>query len=126
VLLIDDEELIGVALKRLLRKQHDATAVTSARAGLGLLADHSYDLIVCDLLMPGLSGIDLFASLQEIHPQAAQRMIFLTGGGFHPDSSTALWLASIPNLIVQKPYESRWLANTIDEMIQAFSESPSR
>jgi CheY-like chemotaxis protein len=55
--------------------------VTSGRAALEqLCAGEAFDVIVCDLMMPGMSGLDLHTELRRRAPELAERIIFLTGG----------------------------------------------
>lgn len=83
VLLIDDEALIAGALQRVLSSEHDVTLLTSGRDALdGLRAGTRFDVILCDLVMPEVSGIEVHAELARIAPDQADRMIFLTGGAF--------------------------------------------
>jgi len=82
VLVVDDEPLVGTVLRRTLG-DHDVTVVESARAALDRLsAGERYDVILSDLLMPGMSGMDLFHELSGLDPSHARRMVFLTGGAF--------------------------------------------
>src|SRR5262249_41074337 len=66
VLVVDDESEIAAALKRFLDGEHDVTAVTSADQALRLLLGGArFDVILCDVLMPGMSGIDLYRQLEK-------------------------------------------------------------
>ena len=81
LLIVDDEEVSAGSLKRLLSNEHDVTVVTSGRAALEqLCAGEAFDVIVCDLMMPGTSGLDLHTELRRRAPELAERIIFLTGG----------------------------------------------
>jgi PAS domain S-box-containing protein len=82
VLLIDDEPMVAASLGRALKADHDISTCTGTEALKRLLAGEQFDVLVCDLSMPDISGMDLFARLQEQRPAMAERMIFLTGGAF--------------------------------------------
>ena len=70
VLVVDDEPLVGAVLRRTL-VEHDVTVVESARAALDrIAAGERYDLVLSDLLMPGLSGMDLYRELVRARPAA--------------------------------------------------------
>jgi signal transduction histidine kinase len=103
VLVVDDDPLVCASLYRVLSSRFDVVPHTSARTALGLLvAGERFDAILCDLAMPDMSGMDLFAALEGTHPAAAAGMIFLTGGVFTPESEA--FLARVPNVKVEKPF----------------------
>jgi CheY-like chemotaxis protein len=102
LLIVDDEEVFAGSLQRLLSSEHDVTVVTSGHAALDRLrAGEQYHAIVCDLLMPGLSGLDLHVELRRIAPQQAERIIFLTGGVVSRRAQQ--FLESITNCWFEKP-----------------------
>jgi two-component system, NtrC family, sensor kinase len=84
VLVIDDEAAVGRTLSLVLEPEYDVTVVTSAQEGLAeLRAAHrgtSFDAILCDLVMPGMSGQELFFAVQKELPEIESRFIFMTGG----------------------------------------------
>ena len=80
ILVIDDEPSVRRALTRLLRR--DGYCVGTASNGhhaLAQLQARCYDMIVCDLHMPGLDGPAFYAILTRQYPALRQRVIFLTG-----------------------------------------------
>jgi signal transduction histidine kinase/CheY-like chemotaxis protein len=81
ILVVDDEPLVGTVLERTLGEEHEVVACGGAREALDRLArGEAFDLVFSDLLMPGLTGMDLHAELTRTHPELARRMVFLTGG----------------------------------------------
>lgn len=85
VLIIDDEPNIGRSLARALSRDHDVTVLTDAHEALRRLTDgFYYDIVLCDLMMPDMTGVDLYTEVNKILPEMAQRMLFLTGGAFTP------------------------------------------
>jgi CheY-like chemotaxis protein len=82
ILVVDDEPIVGKSLKRLLGEEHDVTAVTSGRDALARIERESFDVVMTDLMMPEMSGMDLDRILREKHPALAERVLFLTGGAF--------------------------------------------
>ena len=102
VLVVDDEPLVGKALVRLLSREHDVTLLASARDALDRLrGGEHFDAIVCDLMMPELSGMDLHDEVFAFAPDQAQRMIFVTGGAYSTASRT--FLERVPNIRLDKP-----------------------
>ena len=111
VLVIDDESAILAAVKRALR-DHDVVPVSAAEEAWTLLQDQSFDLVLCDLVMPEGSGIDLYERMAERDPATAERFVFMTGGGF--TDRTRSFLASSPNPVLHKPFDAktlRWMVS---------------
>lgn len=87
VLLVDDEDAIRKALTRALYRTCDVEAVASADAAMVLLGSGlTPELIVSDLLLPGMSGADLHRFVQRQRPELLRRLLFLTGGAVSPDA----------------------------------------
>ncbi len=83
ILVVDDDPAIGTAIRRTLSQGHDVTATTSGRDAIDRVqAGERFDLILCDLMMPVVTGMDLHAELTRLVPEQAARMVFLTGGAF--------------------------------------------
>jgi signal transduction histidine kinase/CheY-like chemotaxis protein len=81
VLLIDDEPYVRSSIARMLGQEHEVVLAESGQAAKRVLeADEAFDLILCDLMMPGMSGIDLYEWLQRRRLGLATRMVFMTGG----------------------------------------------
>jgi two-component system cell cycle sensor histidine kinase/response regulator CckA len=115
VLVVDDEPSIGLALRRVLR-HHQVTVVTTAQAALDLLAGgREFDVVLSDLMMPGMSGIELYRCLAKQVPTMASRVVFLTGGAFTAEAH--LFLDEISNERMEKPFD----ATKVREMVQKFA-----
>ncbi len=83
VLVVDDEELIGRLLTVGLGPIADVVALTSGRSAQEHLRSGTHvDLILCDLMMPDVTGADLFEWLTEHRPELTGRIVFMTGGAF--------------------------------------------
>jgi len=104
ILVVDDEVLVGEVLARSLRKDHDVTVVTSARVALDRLASgERFDLVLSDLLMPEMSGMDLYDALSARDASLAGRVMFLTGGAFTPAARD--FLSRTPVTCLEKPFD---------------------
>jgi CheY-like chemotaxis protein len=113
ILIIDDEPRVLSVLSRVLGGLHDVVAVTSAQEALEQLGRGlPFDVIVCDLLMPEMSGIDLYYVLEQQAPQLAQRMIFLSGGA--NTSVAGDFFSTVPNQALEKPPARMDLLRAID------------
>ncbi|MHB8417403.1 MAG: two-component system sensor histidine kinase NtrB [Myxococcales bacterium] len=118
VLVVDDEEAVGKSVRRLLSPEHEVAVTTSAREALARLsAGERFDVILCDLMMPDLSGADFYEALQRLAPEQAGRMIFMTGGAFSERSRQLL--ASTASARIDKPFDFDRLRALIDEKLSA-------
>ncbi|MBK9519914.1 MAG: PAS domain S-box protein [Anaeromyxobacter sp.] len=118
VLVVDDEPYVGKTMRRLLGTQHDVEVVESGAAALARLGQQPVvDVILCDLMMPGMTGMDLHAALLRADPAAAGRMVFVTGGALHETSRA--FLASVPNPVLEKPFPTDLLRRVVGETLRA-------
>jgi CheY-like chemotaxis protein/anti-sigma regulatory factor (Ser/Thr protein kinase) len=125
VLVVDDEPALGSTIRRVLR-HHDVTAVVKAEDALALLADgRKFDVVLSDLMMPGMSGMDLYAELLRKYPETAQRVVFLTGGAFTPEANA--FLDRVDNERMEKPFDSGALRKLVARLAPrvASPEAPS-
>jgi ligand-binding sensor domain-containing protein/signal transduction histidine kinase/CheY-like chemotaxis protein len=114
VLVVDDDLMVSSALRRTLGREHDVEVVVSARAALGKLVapeGTELDLILCDLMMPDLTGMDLHAEVSAAAPAVARRMVFITGGAFTPAARE--FLERVENPRVEKPFDSAKLREQV-------------
>jgi PAS domain S-box-containing protein len=102
VLVIDDERLVGDAIARALSDDNDVEVVTDARVPLGrIAAGQAYDIILCDLLMPVMTGMDFYAEVVRTAPRLAGRIVFMTGGAF--TARARAFVESVANQCLEKP-----------------------
>ena len=120
ILIVDDEPAIRRLMVRTLEKAHEiVTAASGAEAQTILRGDRSFDVILCDLMMPEMTGMDLHKWLAAEHPAIADRVVFLTGGAF--TASGAQYLATIKNVRLEKPCESATLRRVVSELVASGS-----
>jgi CheY-like chemotaxis protein len=104
VLVVDDDRLVGSSLARLLRKTCAIDLETEARAAVARAeAGQSWDVILCDLMMPGMSGMELHAVFSQRFPELAKRMVFMTGGLYTDEAESFLGDGRLRRL--DKPFE---------------------
>ncbi len=104
VLIIDDEPLVVAALRRCLAPDHDVfTSIHAAEVLDRIEKGERFDVIVCDLMMPEMTGMDLHSRLSQSRPADAARMVFLTGGAF--TSEAREFLDRVTNQRVEKPFD---------------------
>jgi CheY-like chemotaxis protein len=119
VLAIDDEALLLKAYRRMLIDHHDVEVRVGAREALRLLeADRAFDIVLCDLQMPDMSGADLYGVVRERWPELAERFIFITGGAFSPDARKFLEEAQ-PPACINKPFHVNELLDLMERRVTA-------
>ncbi|HEY6726065.1 MAG TPA: ATP-binding protein [Polyangiaceae bacterium] len=116
LLIIDDEPLVLRAFRRTLASQHNILTVNDAAKALHMIEQgQAFDLIFCDLMMPGMTGMDFHALLRQADPELAERVVFLTGGAF--TSSAREYLNSVPNRALEKPLHPRALRSFVSKAL---------
>ena len=118
VLVIDDEDSLVQAIKRYMSQDHEVVGTTSARQAIDMLAKgERYDAIVCDLMMPQVTGMEVYAAVMKIDPVLAETMIFVTGGAF--TESARHFLDSLaPGRHIEKPFDLKALRAMVNEKIR--------
>ncbi len=114
VLVIDDELPIANTLRELLAPEHQVVAAASGREALAKLEAEEFDVVFCDLMMPGMSGIELFERVRSERPGLEERIVFMTGGAF--TTRAAEFLASVDNLRVEKPFSLGLIESIVRDM----------
>ncbi len=116
ILVVDDEPPIANTLRELLGVEHEVTTATSARECIGLIRSGAdFEVIFCDLMMPGTSGVELYEQLRAERPGIERKMVFMTGGTF--TLRAAEFLASVDNRRVEKPFSLGLVERIAREMM---------
>lgn len=115
VLVIDDDALLRRMI-RLSLSDHDVTTVECGAEALERLVDEEFDVVLCDLMMPGLTGMEVYERAREIAPSQADRFVFISGGVTLPDVEQFLSGVSVPTLA--KPFDLARLRGTIEAVAQ--------
>jgi CheY-like chemotaxis protein len=116
-LIVDDEAAVTRAVKRLLGREHDVSVAHNAASALeAFSAGQRFDVVLCDLMMPESTGMDLFAALARIDAEQARRVVFLTGGAFTPKARE--FLRAVPNPSLEKPFDPNSLRSTVSALIR--------
>jgi PAS domain S-box-containing protein len=120
VLVVVDEPLIGKSVQLLLSTRHDVVPLTSAREAYDrILSGERWDAVLCDLMMPEMTGMDLYERVEQRMPELARKMVFLTGGAFTPRARAFLERGRNPR--VEKPFDEETLLAAIATVMRATS-----
>jgi len=110
VLVIDDEPYILVSVRRALTS-YDVEVAECGEEALRILEhDQRFDIILCDLVMGTMSGIDVYRWMGAHHPELQRRTVFMTAGAF--TAASRAFLADVRNPVLHKPFDTktlRWL-----------------
>jgi signal transduction histidine kinase/CheY-like chemotaxis protein len=124
ILVVDDELPIANTLRELLAPVHEVVAATSGAEALAALARGEFDVVFCDLMMPGMSGMDLYQRIRAERPALAPRVVFMTGGAF--TERNAEFLSSVENLRVEKPFSLGIVESIVRDMMGAAARTALR
>jgi PAS domain S-box-containing protein len=114
VLVVDDEQLICDAIERELADDHDVAVAMTGNDALALVAARKFDLILCDVMMPGMDGHELYRRIAAQYPGLERRIVFMTGA-LAPRVAKAL--DGLPNPWLTKPFE-------IEDVLALIAASP--
>jgi CheY-like chemotaxis protein len=84
-----------------------------------MLATEKFDLVLCDLIMPGMTGMQLFESIRERDPVQASRFVFLTGGTSSPEARS--FLLGVDNPRAYKPLGADEIIRLIARCLRQFA-----
>ncbi len=116
IVLVDDEPLLLSSLTRVLSREHEVHAFSNPHAALELVTRRTdLDLVLCDLIMPGLTGIDIYERVLEVAPSSASKFVFVTGGAFTTRGKE--FLASVSNPCLEKPFGPDRLRTFVREFL---------
>ncbi|MBI4538829.1 MAG: response regulator [Gemmatimonadetes bacterium] len=116
ILLVDDEARIVRTLRRFLElRGHGVKTASTVQAALRLLDKHDFDLVVCDIKMPGGGGRAVYGAIRDRQPRP--HIVFCTGDVANPDAAALLSESSAP--LLAKPFELQELEQVIERTVGA-------
>jgi DNA-binding NtrC family response regulator len=117
ILLVDDELMLLYSLRRMLSDDYDVTIANGGKKAIDIIDNEStpFDLIICDVSMPEINGVNFYLYLVEHHPGMEKRVIFMTGGPL----STYLddFFSKNKTKCLNKPFEYEQLNQTIQDCL---------
>jgi CheY-like chemotaxis protein len=118
VLVVDDEQRVARSTARVLGVSCACTVCTSGKEALELLADGApYDAVLCDLMMPEMSGAQLYGRVAARWPALASRFVLLTGGAFTSEARGFLEQSRCARM--EKPFEAAALRAVVERVASA-------
>ena len=119
VIVIDDEPLVGRSIRRALRG-HEVEVFSSGKEAISrLCSERPFDVVFCDLMMPDVSGMDVFREVSDRRPDLASRFVFMTGGAFTKKARSFLEKTQLTCL--EKPFELHQIRDLVRERAEGAS-----
>ncbi len=113
ILFIDDEKQLLHSFAEALEDLYDIVGAATGEAALDIIRlDDDFDVVICDVQIPGLDGIELYHEIKRIRPDLATRFVFLTGGAFTDRARNFLQTTTLP--VLEKPLSPEQLSSFID------------
>ena len=113
VLIIDDEPSVARALSRMIRDCAVTIASDGQQAARLLTGPDDFDLVLCDVMMPGLTGAQLYDRVAAARPALLPRFVFVTGGGALPEVAAFLGRDGVQHLA--KPFDRDALERVVEQ-----------
>jgi CheY-like chemotaxis protein len=119
VLVIDDDPEVRLALARIVGSPHRIELAETAREAQQrlLIRREDYDVIFCDLMMPDLTGMDLYESVSMQRPEILTRMVFMSAGAFTPRATAFLERVNVRR--IDKPFDPLKVRALLEQAIRA-------
>jgi signal transduction histidine kinase/ActR/RegA family two-component response regulator len=115
LLIVDDDVLVARAVRRMFDKEFRVEIALDGSSALAKLAEADYDVVLCDVMMPGISGLDVYRQVRTNNEGLARRFVFATGGLFSQELSDNV--KRLSNMIVEKPFDPEELRRVIKAAI---------
>jgi CheY-like chemotaxis protein len=110
------------AFKRILPDVFEVVFARSGQEALDLIErDGPFDVIICDIMMPGVSGDEVYHAAVSAHPELSGRFVFITGGAFTKKSSE--FVRNTDNICLEKPIDGNELIGVINKMTKESKDS---
>jgi PAS domain S-box-containing protein len=122
ILVVDDEPVLARVVQRILEGEHEVVLAGSGREALDLAGRSTFDLVLCDLMMPDMTGAQLHAALEVSVPALAERMLFMTGG--EPTGAAATMLQRDDLHCLEKPFSSASLRIAVQRELERLAARP--
>lgn len=123
ILVVDDDAMAARVVGRVLGPHHDIVDVRSGKDAMNRLrSGERFDLVLCDLMMPEMTGMDLFDEVKRAGLDVANRMVFMTGGAVTKRARE--FVASLPDRWLEKPFDAETLRSLVREALSRHTAPP--
>ena len=116
ILIADDEPTLARALARAFRS-HEVVIVHSGEDALAACNEQQFDAVICDLMMPGVTGMDVHKHLEDAGSDLCARMVFMTGGDYTPEQTS--FRRKLGERCLQKPLDIGRLRKLVESLVPA-------
>ena len=116
LMLEDDSTLAGILRNGLEANNYFVTSVRSGAEGIQCILKQDYDVILCDMIMPGFPGDMFYRAVERVRPHLCQRFLFMTGHTGDPQIDE--FVRSVRGLMVWKPFELHELLEAIKVVVK--------
>ena len=117
ILVVDDDELVVIALEELLAPAgYEVTTACSGNDALRKLDEKKFDLIILDIIMPGMNGFELCLKIREIEQYRVIPVIMLTAKSSEEDRKKGIDVGA--NLFLPKPIAPQRLLDLVKSALQ--------
>jgi CheY-like chemotaxis protein len=115
ILVIDDDQALREVIVAALESEHDVVALESAVEALGHLdkSQNSYDWVICDLMMPAMTGMEFYEIIRARGMGFEKKIILITGGAFTPKIRG--WMETLTNPKLEKPFRMKQLKELLNQ-----------
>lgn len=115
-LVVDDEQIIQYLLSQLLTGQgYEVDTVSSSYEALDMVRKRKYDLILSDIKMPGINGMELYYEIKKFDKALSKRMIFITGAILDDDIQD--FIHTNRATCIDKPFDINHIRKIVDSML---------
>jgi len=115
ILIVDDEPAIVDLVADILLPYHKVSQASGGNMALDSIQKGNFDLVICDLMMPDLSGMDLYEHLLELPQRDMPKFLFLTGGAVNEKSRQ--FVNNPAHTVLQKPFQPKILRNAVQDLL---------
>lgn len=117
VLVIDDNWSVCEMVEAMLHPEHGVTTCFDGTRGLWLFEQGEFDLVITDLMMPGLTGLEVMREIRQLRPST--KVLTISGGRDLPIGSALLKCAELhgADATLEKPFRCRELMERVDHVL---------
>ena len=117
ILIVDDDEMVLMALNELLKPEgYEIDSANSGKEALKKIDENHYDLLMLDIIMPGMNGVELCKLIRENEEHRETTIVFLTAKSREEDK--VLGLEAGANLFLSKPISPEKLLGIVSEALR--------